>query len=265
MSAGNDSPSLFQSHRPQHLTSSPLTTISIHQLYPDLPRARPRNDSSSKARPGKRAVCSATPSIACGMPYLAGDESWVGSLRRNLFSFARQRPTSPDRHQRPPNCPPRHTTSRSSASIEQISIAHRCVDLPQSKGFWTFSFAQVRWPPAPIPVPRRNSPERSVAGAQILRTLGTDTAYHVAFLHWHHESSCFAFVSPLVRNVGPLSIKRQPGGHRGWGGATAPSQQVLCAHPNHIHLHQHTGSRWISSHWKSRAPNVISSIDPGPK
>lgn len=258
MSAGNDSPSLFQSHRPQHLTSSPLTTISIHQLYPDLPRVRPRNDSSSKARPGKRAVCSATPLIACGMPYLAGDESWVGSLRRNLFSSARQRPTSPDRHQRPPNCPPRHTTSRSSASIEQISIAHRCVDLPQSKGFWTFSFAQVRWPPAPIPVPRRNSLERSVTGAQILRTMSP-------FLHWHHESSCFVFVFPMVQNVGPLSIKRQPGGHRGWGGATAPSQQVLCAHPNHIHLHQHTGSRWISSHWKSRAPNVISSIDPCPK
>lgn len=243
MSAGNDSPSLFQSHRPQHLTSSPLTTISIHQLYPDLPRARPRNDSSSKARPGKRAVCSATPSIACGMPYLAGDESWVGSLRRNLFSSARQRPTSPDRHQRPPNCPPRHTTSRSSASIEQISIAHRCVDLPQSKGFWTFSFAQVRWPPAPIPVPRRNSPERSVTGAQILRTLGTDTAYHVAFssLASREFLLCFRFSS---------GSKRRPSLHQktaGWssrmGGCdSAKPTSVVCAPKPHPSSPAH----WIS-------------------
>lgn len=260
MSAGNDSPSLFQSHRPQHLTSSPLTTISIHQLYPDLPRVRPRNDSSSKARPGKRAVCSATPLIACGMPYLAGDEGWVGSLRRKCEAFfppLLSVPRSPDISVRQTVHPATPLHARPPAS-NKISIAHRCVDLPQSKGFWTFSFAQVRWPPAPIPVPRRNSLERSVTGAQILRTMSP-------FLHWHHESSCFVFVFPMVQNVGPLSIKRQPGGHRGWGGATAPSQQVLCAHPNHIHLHQHTGSRWISSHWKSRAPNVISSIDPCPK
>lgn len=81
MSAGNDSPSHIA------LTTSPLTTISIHQQYPELPRVHSRNDSSSKPRLGKHAVCSATPLIACPMPYLAGDEGRVGSLRRKCHAF----------------------------------------------------------------------------------------------------------------------------------------------------------------------------------
>lgn len=149
----------------------------------------------------------------------------------------------------------RHTTSPSSASIEQISIAHRCVDLPQSKGFGHSHSPKFDRPPAPF-----SSPTSQLARTFVDRC--TDTAHHVAFSSLAHVRSCFIFLLPMVQNVEALSIQRQLGGHRGGGGATAPSQQVLCADPNHLHLHHHTGSRWISSHWeeqstKCSAPSLI--------
>lgn len=68
----------------------------------------------------------------------------------------------------------RHTTSPSSASIEQISIAHRCVDLPQSKGFGHSHSPKFDRPPAPF-----SSPTSQLARTFVDRC--TDTAHHVAF------------------------------------------------------------------------------------
>lgn len=190
------------------------------------------------------------------MPYLAGDEGWVGSMptpktRRLSFPVGVPRP-SPDITAR--QLSTRHTTSPSSASIEQISIAHRCVNLPQSKGFGHSHSPKFDRPPAPF-----SSPTSQLARTFVDRC--TDTAHHVAFSSLApREVALFSFC--LWFKTSKLSPSKDSWVVIEGGGATAPSQQVLCADPNHLHLHHHTGSRWISSHWEEQstkfsAPSLI--------
>lgn len=162
----------------------PLTTISIHQRYPELPRVHSRNDSSSKARLAKRSLCSATPLIACRMPYLAGDKGWWEAYAGNAKPFFLLFSASPDISSRQTVHPATPLHARPPASNKSPShIGALTLHSPRGLGILIRPRSMAL--PLPFPVPRI-SLERSLTGTQILRTMSP-------FLHWHHGSSCFFF------------------------------------------------------------------------
>jgi len=175
-------------------------------------------------------------------------EAYAGNATPFFLRFsASQAP----RTSAPVNHPPHHITQCSFPSITQIPIApiklikdarfHRSrgLDIPTSPHF--------NRPPIPISRPTPKLGRTSLTDTQALRIAPP-------FFHGHHGSPCLVVVFPTLQNAEP-SPSKESWVVIGGPGAPAPSQQVLCAHPNHLHLHHHAGSSWILSHLKNRAPN----------
>lgn len=184
----------------------------------------------------------------------------MGSLRRKCEAFFPPVLSVP-RHQLPPNCSPRHTASRSSASIEQISIAHRCADLAQSKGFGHSHSPKVDGPPAPFSSP-----------THLARTFvdrHTDTAHHVAFSSLAPREFLLFFSDFLwFKTLTSLHQKTAPRGVVIEGVCdSAKPTRVVCApkpHPSSIFIStlDLAGSHTIGS---AEHRMFISSTDPCPK
>lgn len=149
----------------------------------------------------------------------AGWEACLPLKREDfLFRLASHAPppTSP-----PVNCPPA-TPLHPRPPASNKSPSHTgALTFHSPRGLDTLIRPSSIALPLPFPVPRRNSLERSLTDAQILRTMSP-------FLHWHHVRSCFIFLLPMVQNVEALSIQRQLGGHRGGGCDSAKPTSVVC-------------------------------------
>lgn len=166
------------------------------------------------------------------MPYLVGDEGWMGSLRRKCEAFSPPLlsvPRSPDISVRQTVHPATPLHARPPASNK--SPSHIAALTVRSKGFGHSHSPKLDRPPAPFPR----------ATSQLARTFVdrcTDTAHHVAF-------SSLALRESLLYFRFSYGSKRRSSLHQktaGWSSRkgvcdSAKRTSVVCApkpHPSSI-------------------------------